>query len=52
MTPRDANFIGPEYHTCLVRQELLVLYNRHMSLQYAKEKMVPFEKEIDEERKS
>jgi len=23
-----------------------------MSLQYAKEKMVPFEKEIDEERKS
>ena len=52
MTPRDANFIGPEYHSCLVRQELLVLYNRQMSLQYAKEKMTPFEKEIDEERKS
>lgn len=29
-----------------------MLYNRHLSLQYAKEKMVPFEKEIDEERKA
>lgn len=52
MTPRDANFMGPEYHTCLVRQEILVLYNRHQSLKYAKEKMGPFEKEYDEERKN
>jgi protein TIF31 len=26
MTPRDANFQGEDYHTCLVRQELLSLY--------------------------
>ena len=26
MTPRDVNFMGSENHTCLVRQELLVLY--------------------------
>jgi len=52
MTPRDANFLGPENHTCLVRQEILVLYNRHQSLQHAKEHMAPFEKEFDEERKT
>lgn len=24
--PRDANYIGDKYHTCLVRQELTILY--------------------------
>lgn len=28
MTPRDANFEGADNHTCLVRQELLVLFQR------------------------
>ena len=26
MAPRDANYLGPEHHTCLVRKELLTLY--------------------------
>lgn len=26
MTPRDANFIGDDFHTCLVRPELISLY--------------------------
>jgi protein TIF31 len=26
MTPRDANWLGDENHTCLLRQELLLMY--------------------------
>jgi hypothetical protein len=52
MTPRDANFEGEENHTCLVRQELIVLYQRHLALQNAREKMKPFDQEVDEELKS
>jgi len=51
LTPRDANYIGEEYHTCLVRQELLILYQRSKNFDYAKEKMEEFEKEIDAEKK-
>ena len=29
MQPRDANYLGPENHACLVRQELVLLYHRH-----------------------
>lgn len=28
MTPRDANWLGEENHTCLLRQELMLLYQR------------------------
>ena len=50
MTPRDANYLGDSNHTALIRQELLVMYQRYRSLEHAKEKMVSFEKEVDEER--
>ena len=26
LTPRDANYLGEDYHTCLVRPELIGLY--------------------------
>lgn len=52
MTPRDANYMGPQNHTCLARQELLVLYQRHLSMQYAKEKMEEEEKKLNEEFKA
>ena len=26
LTPRDANYLGEEYHTCLLRPELLLIY--------------------------
>jgi len=28
MTPRDANYLGDENHTCLLRQELLLIYQK------------------------
>lgn len=33
MTPRDTNYLGEENHTCLVRQELITLYQRHLSVE-------------------
>jgi hypothetical protein len=47
MTPRDANFLGDENHTCLVRQELVLLYQRHKQLEIIKEEMEVFEKSIE-----
>ena len=52
MTPRDINFPGEEFHTCLVRQELLVLYQRQLSLDYAKKHIEEFNKEVDAEMKT
>ena len=46
MTPRDANFLGDEYHTCLVRPELISLYQKHKNMQYAGEKMEAFTKQM------
>ena len=51
MTPRDANFLGEYYHTCLVRQELLVLYQRQLALEYARKGIDAFDVEIEKERK-
>lgn len=51
MTPRDANFLGEENHTCLVRQELLVLYQRHLAYEAAKALMEDFNKEQEAELK-
>lgn len=49
MTPRDTNYLGEENHTCLIRQELITLYQRHLQLEYAKEKMPEFENELNKE---
>ena len=50
MTPRDANYLGDENHTCLIRQELLILYQRQKNLESAKAKMEDFEKELEKEK--
>lgn len=50
MTPRDVNYLGDEYHTCLVRPELITLYQKHKNLAYAGEKMEVFAKQMQEER--
>jgi len=35
LTPRDANFLGEEYHTCLLRPELLLIFQRTKDLEFA-----------------
>jgi hypothetical protein len=51
LTPRDANYLGEQNHTCLIRQELIILYQRHLNFEYAKNKMIPFEEELEKEIK-
>lgn len=50
LTPRDANFIGEDYHACLVRPELITLYQRAKSMEYASAKMKQFAKELEAKR--
>lgn len=50
MTPRDANYLGEENHTCLIRQELMILYQRQKNLESAKAKMEEYEKELEKEK--
>ena len=50
MTPRDANWLGDENHTCLLRQELMLLYQRSKQLEVIREKMTEQEKEWEAER--
>lgn len=39
LTPRDANYPSEEYQTRVVRRELMLIYQRAKSLEYASEKM-------------
>lgn len=48
--PRDANFPGDDNHTCLVRQELTILYQRHLASEFARGKIAEFEESITQER--
>jgi hypothetical protein len=50
LTPRDSNYLGEEYHTCLARPEILLLFQRSKSFEYAQAKMVEFNKKIEEEK--
>mgnify|MGYP005727919047 CR=1 FL=1 len=50
MTPRDANYMGDEYHTCLIRQELITIYNREKSINHAKAMMKEADKLLEEEK--
>ena len=50
LTPRDANYLGEEYHTCLLRPELLALYQRSKNRDYASAKMKEFVKELEAKR--
>lgn len=47
MTPRDANYEGDENHTCLLRQELLLLYQKTKQIDFTKSKMEEYEKELE-----
>ena len=48
--PRDANYIGDDFHTCLVRPELINLYQRSMSMDYASKHIKEFAEKLDTER--
>lgn len=50
LTPRDANYKGEDFHTCLLRPELLIIYQRTKNIEYAQAKMIEFNKAIEEER--
>lgn len=52
MTPRDANYLGDEYHTCLLRPELLLLYQRTKNIDSATAKMNEYNKLQAEEAKN
>lgn len=50
LVPRDANYLGEENHTCLVRSELLNYFQRTTAMDYASEHIKDVSKKIDEER--
>jgi protein TIF31 len=39
MTPRDPNYLGNEYHTCLFRPELLMLHQKSKNIEMGQEKI-------------
>ena len=52
MTPRDMNYPDPEqHHTCLLRPELLLLFQRTKNIEFATSKMAEFNKQLAEEQK-
>lgn len=50
LTPRDANYKGEDYHTCLLRPELLLLYQRTKNIEYAQGKIAEYNKALEEEK--
>lgn len=50
LTPRDANYKGEEYHTCLLRPELLMIYQRTKNIDYAQAKIAQYTKALEEEK--
>lgn len=48
LTPRDYNYKGEEYHTCLLRPELLMIYQKQKSVEYATEKIKQYKEENKE----
>lgn len=50
-TPRDANYIGDEYHSCVVRPELVVLYQKTKNIEAAQAQMKILQEKLDKERK-
>lgn len=50
LTPRDANFMGDDNHSALVRPELVNLFLRHKNMEYASGKMKDFTKELEAKR--
>jgi len=54
LTPRDANYVDEtdpaRFHTCLVRPELISLYQRTKNMLFAQEHMVEFNKNLEAAR--
>lgn len=50
LTPRDANYLGEDNHTCLVRPELVGLFQRSKNMEYASQKMKDFSKQLETQR--
>lgn len=52
LTPRDMNYPDQEkHHTCLLRPELLLLFQRTRNIEYATSKMSEMPKPAEEEKK-
>ena len=47
LTPRDANYQGEDFHTCLLRPELLIIYQRTKNIEYAQKKLAEYSKELE-----
>ena len=52
MVPRDANYLGEDFHSCLVRPELISIYQRSVSMDYASEHIKEFSQKLDDERQA
>ena len=50
LVPRDANYVGEDIHTCLVRPELISLFQRSKNMEYATDRIKDFSKKLDDER--
>ena len=50
LAPRDANFKGEDFHACLIRPELLQIYQRNKNMDYAAENIKGFMAKLDAER--
>jgi hypothetical protein len=50
LTPRDANYEGEEYHSCVLRPELMVIYQKTKNIEFAQERMKVFTEKLEKER--
>lgn len=50
LTPRDANYLGADNHTCLLRHEIVSIYQHTKNMEYATAKMKDFTKELESKR--
>lgn len=37
LTPRDANYLGEDNHTCLLRPELILIYQKTKNIEHSQE---------------
>ena len=47
LTPRDCNYLGDDYHTCLLRPELMLIFQRTKNIEYASVKIAEFNKKYE-----
>jgi protein TIF31 len=51
LQPRDANYLGEEYQTALVRPELVTAYQRTKTYEHVNEKISGFNEQVVKDRK-